>query len=499
MSQFMVSQRIAVASFALLGLAIAGLSAFSIYQLAQQPSPMFGATLIEGLDSAQGPIALPLAQGTLGAFLAAGALTLFKPTRFWHWLLFSSAAAGLVASSYGTLGPAPQVWLAAVLLLVGTLASLLAATQSRFASRQATPNTLKTFYQEAVSARRIRQDPKQEALVDELDALAAEFQLYQQQRSRPWGFAYNAPQGLYLHGPAGRGKTFLLDAFYQTLPVTARKRYHFHEIMAHLLDELHEAQGEKQAVRRVAKLLAPPGSLVCLDELNLLDLTGARLLLALFDAWWRQGTVLCISSNMTSSAVFAGVAMADDERSKAILALGKHCQERELDFGQDYRANKLGAADLYQHPVTEQTLAKLRQIVGRLAEGPVTTEPLILGRLTVPCINRAGGVAWFSYSALCESPLGYREYLELVTQFPTIILSNVPALTEEDPARRFAWLVELIYDAKKRLLVAADVPLPQLFASELSSTGEAADFGKIISRLQEMQSSEYNYVLATDA
>lgn len=495
----MVSQRIAVASFALLGLVVAGLSAFSIYLLAQQPGPILDMSPAVGPDTHQSAFALALAHGTLGAFLAAAALTLFQPTRFWHWLLFSSAAAGLVTSIYGASGAAPQVLLTALLMIVGTVASLLTATRDRLASNQTTPNTLKTFYQEAVSARRIRQDPKQEVLVDELDTLAAAFQHYQRQRSRPWGFVYKAPQGLYLHGPAGRGKTFLLDAFYQTLPATARKRYHFHEIMAHLLDQLHEAQGEKQAIRRVAKLLAPPGSLVCLDELNLLDLTGARLLLALFDAWWQQGTVLCISSNMTSSAVFAGVAMADDERSQAILALGKHCQERELDFGQDYRANKLGAADLYQHPVTEPTLAKLRQIVGRLAEGPVTAEPLTLGRLSVPCISRAGGIAWFSYSALCESPLGYREYLELVTQFPTIIISNVPALTEEDPARRFAWLVELIYDAKKRLLVAADVPLPQLFASELSSTGEVADFGKIISRLQEMQSSEYNYVLATDA
>ncbi len=495
----MVSQRIAVASFALLGLTLAGFSAFAIYLLAQQVGSIQDINLTAGPDAGQPSLALALAQGTLGAFLAAGALTLLQPTRFWHGLLFSSAAAGLVASSYSALGASPGVWLAALLLMLGIVASLIAITQSRLATKQAAPNTLKTFYQEAVSARRIRQDPKQQALVEELDTLAAAFQHYQQQRSRPWGFAYKAPQGLYLHGPAGRGKTFLLDAFYQTLPATARRRYHFHEIMAHLLDELHEAQGDKQAVRRVAKLLAPPGSLVCLDELNLLDLTGARLLLALFAAWWRQGTVLCISSNMTSSAVFAGVAMADEERSQAIKALGKHCQERELDFGQDYRANKLGAADLYQHPVTEQTLAKLRQIVGRLAEGPVTAEPLDLGRLSVPCISRAGGIAWFSYSALCESPLGYREYLALVTQFPTIILSNVPALTEEDPARRFAWLVELIYDAKKRLLVAADVPLAQLFASELSSTGEAADFGKIISRLQEMQSSEYNYVLATDA
>lgn len=488
----MVSQRIAVASFALLGLALAGNSALSL-DLIQNLG------LNAARDAANTSVALAIAQGTLGAFLTAAALTLFKPTNFWHWPLFSGAAAGLVASSLSALGPSTEWFIVALLALLGSATSLIAASRRYLAAAKEAPNTLKTFYQEAVTARRIRQDPKQQTLVDELDSLAAEFQVFQRRRSRPWGFVYKAPQGLYLYGPAGRGKTFLLDAFYQTLPVTARKRYHFHEIMARLLDELHETQGEKQAVRRVAKSLAQPGSLVCLDELNLLDLTGARLLLALFNAWWRQGTLLCISSNMTSSAVFAGVALADDERRLAIAALEQHCRQRELDFGQDYRANKLGAADLYQYPMTEQTPVKLQQIVSRLAEGAVSAEPLMLGHLQVPCISRAGGVAWFSYSALCESPLGYREYLELVSQFPTIILSSVPALTEEDPARRFAWLVELIYDAKKRLLVAADVPLPQLFADELSSTGEAADFGKIVSRLQEMQSSEYNYVLATDA
>lgn len=492
----MVSQRLAVASFALLGLAVAGNSALSIYLNSEQ---FFGSGATSPAISSTLNLALSLALGTFGAFLAATALTLFQPNRWWHWVLFSSAAASLAASSISAHG-ITAIGVGAVLLaLLGMATSLIAAVGRMGASGHNPPNTLKTFYQEAVTARRIRQDPKQQALVDELDALAAAFHDYQKRRSRPWGFIYKAPQGLYLHGPAGRGKTFLLDAFYQTLPANARKRYHFHEVMAQLLDELHEAQGEKQAVRKVAKRLAPSGGLVCLDELNLLDLTGARLLLALFNAWWRQGTVLCISSNMTSSAVFAGVALADDERSRAILALDSHCQQRKLDFGQDYRANKLGAADLYQHPMTEQTPVKLQQIVGRLAEGAVTSEPLTLGRLSIPCISRAGGVAWFSYSALCESPLGYREYLELVTQYPTIIISSVPALSDEDPARRFAWLVELIYDAKKRLLVAADVPLQELFATELSSTGEAADFGKIISRLQEMQSSEYNYVLATDA
>lgn len=485
----MVSQRIAVASFALLGLAFASNSALTL-SLTQN---------IGAATAATASTSLAFAQGTLGAFLAAAALTLFQPARLWHWLLFTGAAAGLVTSSSYTSGASFQIYIAAVLALLGSVSSFIAASRRRLLAGQIAPNTLKTFYLEAVAARRIRQDPKQETLVDELDSLAAAFQDYQRQRSRPWGFLYKAPQGLYLYGPAGRGKTFLLDAFYQTLPATARKRYHFHEIMGQLLDELHEAQGQKQAVQRVAKALAAPGSLVCLDELNLLDLIGARLLLALFNAWWRQGTVLCISSNMTTSAVFAGVALADDERNQAISALAQHCRQRELDYGQDYRANKLGAADLYQYPITEQTPVKLQQIVSRLAEGPLSVEPLQLGHLHVPCISRSGGVAWFSYSALCESPLGYREYLELVTQFPTIILSGVPELTEEDPARRFAWLVELIYDAKKRLLVAADVPLPQLFAAELSSTGEVADFGKIISRLQEMQSSEYNYVLATEA
>lgn len=485
----MVSQRIAVASFALLGLAIAGYSLwpFSSGQFPASPN---------GSESA---IALAIANGTLGSFLAAAALSIFQPTRFWHWLLFSSAAVGLVASVYFSNGASPMVVGAALLALLATCASLLAASQLALGARKVAPTTLKTFYREAVAARRIRQDPKQEQLVDELDQLADQFEEYQRRRGRPWGFVYKAPQGIYLHGPAGRGKSFLLDAFYQTLPTQARKRYHFHEVMARLLDELHEAQGDKQAVRRVAKSLAAPGSLVCLDELNLLDLTGARLLLALFNAWWRQGTVLCISSNMTTEAVFAGVALADDERHLAIAALEKHCHQYPLDYGQDYRANKLGAADLYQHPINEQTPIKLRQILARLAEGQVTEEPIQLGLIKVACIGRAGGVAWFSYTALCESPLGYREYLELVSQFPTIILSGVPELTDEDPARRFAWLVELIYDAKKRLLVAAEVPLADLFAQELSSTGEAADFGKITSRLQEMQSSEYNYVLSTDA
>jgi len=447
---------------------------------------------------------LGIAQLTLGGFFSYLTLTTLMPHKLSQWPIFTLAAiggAGTLTTNLDTNSTSITWWALSTITLtiVATLGAVVSSVQHYITQRRLGPTSLVSFYNDAVAARRLRHDAQQAMLVEHLQQLVEAFARYRQRRSRPWGFVYQPPQGVYLCGPAGRGKTFLLDAFYQILPNNLRQRYHFHEVMALLLDELHQVQGQRQAVQQVAESLATPGSLVCLDELNLLDITGARLLQRLLQAWWQQGTVVCITSNMTVEQLFTGVAVPDDEQQLAIQQLRQHCQPWLLDQGQDYRANKLGAADLYQYPASADTTKNLASILHRLAEGKVHQTPIVLNNIHIECLGQAGAIAWFDFHRLCDAPLGYREYLALVNQFPTLMVSNVPQLQQEDSARRFAWLVELIYDAKKRLIVAAHVPLPELFTPGLSSTGQSADFGKIMSRLTEMQSSEYNYVLATDA
>ena len=161
----------------------------------------------------------------------------------------------------------------------------------------------------------------------------------------------------------------------------------------------------------------------------------------------------------------------------------------------DYRLGKLTGADLYQYPAGPGADDRIASIVNMLAESPITAVPLPSGTRQIDVRARAHGVVWFEFADLCDTPTGFADYLALVDEFANVAVSDVPRLTDIESARRFSWLVELVYDRRKRLILSAAVPLGDLFARLPDAAGDDVDFRKIASRLAEMQSTEYSYSL----
>lgn len=385
-------------------------------------------------------------------------------------------------------------------LITGSLAAfgwlmVVVTTCGDFFSRDARrPDSLADFYSAAVKARRVRNNPDQRGIVERLDLLATEFARYEGKRHLPWASFLRAPQGVFLHGPAGRGKSFLLDGMYDISVSSVKRRFHFHELMSALNARVNAAPtvSFKQAVRS----LAPRASLIVVDEVNVLDVASAILFSRLILSWWRRGCTVCISSNQSPAQLFRGVSTGHGEVKQLATSMGDHMQVMALDGADDYRLQKLSADDLYQYPVTPASPGRFLEIVELLAESALSAEPVKVGDRLVVCRQQASGVAWFDFADLCGGSHSYEDYLVLAARYPNLLVSDIPQISQLDQARRFAWLVEIVYDAKKRLILGAHVPRDELFAPTLSSKELDIDYVKILSRLAEMQSSEYSYSLA---
>ena len=434
--------------------------------------------------------AFPTAAGWFasGIILTAGTLLLYDGRRIDHVALF-----GVVAICTAVSLAASDLVLSTVLPAVPAGAAVLCAAIAWITRERQTAQTLADYYSAAVKARRIRENASQLEVVAALDTLRTAVLRYERRRRMPWAFLLRPPRGIYLYGAAGQGKSFLLDGMFDTLSSRAKYRFHFHELVADLSDAMQ--RNRDAAFDRAARSLVERASLVLIDELNVLDPATANMFMRLSRVWWRYGCIVCISSNQSPQQLFKGVAVAPEALSAFFDGLERHSQALKLDAGQDYRLQKLAASDLYQHPIDEGTPKRLRDIVDILAEAAPDREPIEVGGRQLAAVLHAPGVAWFDFANLCDAPLSYRDYLALVDRFPNLVISNVPYLEREDPARRFAWLVEIFYDRRKRLILSAEAPVRALFAPGLSSRGSDIDFIKIQSRLVEMQSSEYEYSL----
>ncbi len=428
------------------------------------------------------------AQIGCGAALTLGVLLVFDGRLLSHAALFSLIALACTTSIVLEAGVVMSA------LSIGACTTGIGSAAIAWLIREKDPEpSLSDYYTAAVRARRIRDNAAQQDIVATLDGLRRDFRRYERRRRMPWAFLLSAPPGIYLHGSAGQGKSFLLDGMFDTLPSRAKHRFHFHDLVANLSDELNRS-GDVP-FKRVARQLANRASLVLIDEVNVLDPATAVLFMRLMHAWWRMGCVVCISSNQSPHQLFKGVVVPPDQLGRFFEGLERCTSVHKLEAGEDYRLQKLSAADLYQHPIGERTDVRLQAIVELLAETGLTSDPYIINSRAIACRAQAVGIIWFEFDALCRAPLSYRDYRDLVATFPNLIVSNVPQLTEEDPARRFAWLVEIFYDKRKRLILSAHAPVAELFTPGLSSSGKDVDFVKIQSRLVEMQSSEYEYTL----
>ena len=296
-------------------------------------------------------------------------------------------------------------------------------------------------------------------------------------------------KGLYFWGGVGRGKTYLMDLFYESLPFAGKQRMHFHRFMRHVHQQLHLLQGEANPLRKIARDFAQQCRVLCFDEFFVSDITDAMILAGLLEALLDHGVVLVATSNVAPKNLYReGL-----QRSKflpAIALLEARTTILNVDGGVDYRLRVLQDAEIYHAPLDAQADEGLARSFRALS--PDMGEPNMLLEIEgrhIPTRYCGDGVVWFEFSALCEGPRSQNDYIELAMLYQTVLVSNVPQFTvrHEDAARRFISLIDEFYDHNVKLILSAAVSVLELYQGERLGF----EFQRTESRLQEMQSEEY--------
>ena len=295
--------------------------------------------------------------------------------------------------------------------------------------------------------------------------------------------------GLYFWGGVGRGKTYLMDAFYESLPFSGKRRTHFHRFMLDVHERRKKYPNEQDPLKLVAAEYAEEARVLCFDEFYVSDIADAMILGRLFETLFEAGVTLVATSNTPPERLYEnGLQRANF--LPFIEVLKHHVGILNVDGGIDYRLRTLTHAEIYHHPCDAAAEANLKQWFDELApdKSRKDVDMQVHGR-SIHARRLADGVAWFDFAALCEGPRGAADYIELARTHHAILLSRMPRLTvfHEDAARRFINLVDEFYDRGVKLIVAAEVPQPELYAGEKLKF----EFQRTQSRLTEMQSEEY--------
>lgn len=295
--------------------------------------------------------------------------------------------------------------------------------------------------------------------------------------------------GLYFWGGVGRGKTYLVDAFFECLPMQRKLRIHFHRFMQRVHTELATLEGEKNPLEIVADRLAEEARVICFDEFFVTDIGDAMILGGLMEGLFARGVTLVATSNIEPARLYEN-GLQRQRFLPAIALVEKYTQVVNVDAGVDYRLRTLQQAELYHFPLDEGADRSLKDSFTRLAPEPGKHwERLEINNRYVTCRCLADDVAWFDFAELCDGPRSQNDYIELARIFHAVLISGVPGFDsdKDDQARRFINLVDEFYDRNVKLVLAADRPLLELY-----SGGQLEfEFQRTISRLQEMQSYEY--------
>ena len=296
-------------------------------------------------------------------------------------------------------------------------------------------------------------------------------------------------QGLYMWGGVGRGKTYLMDTFFNCLPIQAKVRLHFHRFMHEVHHELKKLTGEKNPLVKIAEQLADRAKVICFDEFFVTDITDAMILGGLFEELFKRQVVLVATSNIPPERLYWN-GLQRERFLPAIELIQQHCQTLNVDGGTDYRLRTLEKAEIYHYPLDSEADSNMRQYFALLSgeEGQEHCKLKIEGRL-IDSIRLSENVVWFDFQSICMTERSAADYIELSRGYHTVFISQVPQMDNSinDAARRFIALVDEFYERHVKLIISASVPLDDLYVG----TGLAFEFKRTISRLQEMQSKEY--------
>lgn len=346
-------------------------------------------------------------------------------------------------------------------------------------------------YQNELITRGFQSDPAQLRAIDALERCANEWAQYKEQRSNKLKKLLNRPaipRGVYMYGGVGRGKSFLMDCFYEAVPLKRKTRLHFHEFMREVHRELRDLQGTVNPLDVLGKNIAKRYKLICFDEFHVADITDAMILHRLLESLFNNGVGFVTTSNFKPDGLYPD-GLHRDRILPAIDLLNRELEVVNVDNGTDYRRRTLEQVKLYHSPLGEEADAAMAEAFDRLAESQDEDPLLHIEAREIRARRRAGGVVWFDFKTLCGGPRSMNDYLEIATQFHTVMLSDVPHMPVRmaSEARRFTWLIDVLYDRRVKLVMSAAVEPEALYTEGPLSH----EFPRTVSRLNEMQSAEF--------
>jgi len=355
---------------------------------------------------------------------------------------------------------------------------------------------IRKAYEDSLTRQGHVRDPAQLDLISRLEELQQRIEAHKPQRGGLLRLLSNGrrsdgggPRGLYIWGGVGRGKTFLMDLFFESLNVEKKKRIHFHRMMHDVHDRLRALGEIEDPLDTVAEDIAAETRVLCFDEFFVSDIADAMILGRLLEGLFRRGVTLVTTSNSKPDDLYQD-GLQRQRFLPAIDLLNNYTDVIHMDSGTDYRLRLLQKAGTFLTPDDDRAADKLSYLFDESATSQIReNHDLEINGRAITSRKCAKGIAWFDFAALCDGPRSQSDYIELARWYPSVILSGVPELDpmREDQTRRFIALVDEFYDRRVKLIISASTTAESLYTGKRLSF----EFDRTVSRLIEMQSSEY--------
>ena len=357
----------------------------------------------------------------------------------------------------------------------------------------APPDVLGKIYAQEIAKRGFAADPAQLAAVARLERLRAELA---EAAAAPLGKRLlrgltnaSAPKGVYMWGGVGRGKTWLMDLFYGSLTLTAKRRTHFYRFMQEIHGDLKRLKGMQSPLDGVADKIARKTRIICFDELFVADIADAMILAGLFEALLKRGVALVFTSNVKPKDLYRN-GLQRDRFLPTIGLIEKNCEVVAVDGGVDYRLRQLTAAPIYLPSGDADTLRKLEELFEDLSDEDVESGGTItINNRKIKVVRESENVIWFEFAALCEGPRSPADYVAIASEYQSVLIANVPVFEDsaDNAARRFISVIDEFYDRGVNVILSAAAAPTELYKGEKLKF----EFQRTTSRLAEMQSKEY--------
>jgi cell division protein ZapE len=359
---------------------------------------------------------------------------------------------------------------------------------------------VRTIYLRALDKRGFIADPVQERAVERLQRMHDEWRMYKNKRRTALHrliFRPPLPRGVYLWGGVGRGKSFLMDSFFASVPVVRKQRVHFHHFMRDVHRELDTLKGRANPLDALARRIARRWRLICFDEMHVNDIADAMILGRLLQRTMERGVMYCMTSNYAPDDLYK-----DGLKREDFLPTIRFLKERldvvHVDGTVDYRRRALEQLHTYHSPLGPDVEVIMLDAFQRVADIDEESAPLTIENRDIAYRRRAGGVVWFDFDVICGWGRSQLDYLEIAREFHTVMVSGVPRFgpARRDEARRFTLLVDVLYEHSVKLFLSAEAPPEQLLKKDEAAADPQAramifEFDRTVSRLLEMQSRDY--------